>query len=346
MTGELRPSIFRGVDIETPRYVTASPTRYKVIAATFVELPSGKWFIREETTTENQIPTDFYLRELREVLAELDSINASYIREQSRRENPVIERTTVEREIALMTSFVSDYGIFSDTFERDVPSLLGLTTRTNDWRIVGFEGLLNEAWNIEKFDDGFTDAKEQAILEAGLPHVTESERWHSMARLNNLADLRFRFHILKELSRLGTWIDNQTEDFGVFELSRNVEYLNAALRVFAPRIDVPNNSFGVPEANIFNLAALQIATDLRDGLVARECERDGCSTLFIRQRGRAKHEIYRTRGEMKYCSHAHAKAQASQDARDRQAALEGRPKRGRGRPRKDEVTTTTKGVTK
>jgi hypothetical protein len=91
--------------------------------------------------------------------------------------------------------------------------------------------------------------------------------------------------------------------------------LNAALTIFAPRLIAHGMVYGDQEVTIFNLAALQIASDIRDSVEIRICKNANCGREFTRQRGRAVFGEYRMTGEIKYCSHKCAKAQNMRDSR-------------------------------
>ena len=104
---------------------------------------------------------------------------------------------------------------------------------------------------------------------------------------------------------------NAMDEFGSDALVK----LNGALTIFAPRLIAPGMVYGDQEVTIFNLAALQIASDIRDNVQIRICQNANCGREFTRQRGRAVFGEYRMSGAVKYCSHNCARAQNMRDSR-------------------------------
>ncbi|SRR6266516_3281113 len=67
---------------------------------------------------------------------------------------------------------------------------------------------------------------------------------------------------------------------------------------------------------IYSVSFLQLYNHLAEGATARGCANETCHRVFVRQRGRAEYEQYRTEG-VKYCSRACARAQAQRQLRRR-----------------------------
>jgi hypothetical protein len=68
--------------------------------------------------------------------------------------------------------------------------------------------------------------------------------------------------------------------------------------------------------SIYSVSFLQLYNHLAEGSTARRCANETCLRAFVRQRGRAEYEQYRTDG-VKYCSRECARAQAQRQLRRR-----------------------------
>jgi len=99
--------------------------------------------------------------------------------------------------------------------------------------------------------------------------------------------------------------------------------LGDALEAFPPAIianpDVPVFDDHWP----FEIACLELFNHIVENAIYRRCENETCGRFFVRQRGRAEHGQYRTRG-VKYCSAECAK-QTAQRAYRRRKAQQGAP---------------------
>jgi hypothetical protein len=73
---------------------------------------------------------------------------------------------------------------------------------------------------------------------------------------------------------------------------------------------------------VYSVAFLQLYNHMAEGAVARRCENETCRRNFVRQRGRAEYGQYRTSG-VKYCCRECARAQAQRALRRRHRAEAG-----------------------
>ena len=131
-----------------------------------------------------------------------------------------------------------------------------------------------------------------------------------------------------QIGRLANWVEPHDRlakmvEFSVFavEPSRHDEDLetvmrdlNAALAIFAPRIEVHN--FKPQQLTIYNAVAAQFANDIFAGAPLMTCNNETCKRTFTKQRGRAEYGAHRTKGVL-YCSNTCAKAQAQRELRRR-----------------------------
>ena len=126
---------------------------------------------------------------------------------------------------------------------------------------------------------------------------------------------------------LGTWREANRENHGSW-WPRSLKHLEelligeaimtlesslaAALRRFGIGIG------GLEERNptIYSVSFLQLYNHLAEGAAARRCANETCLRAFVRQRGRAEYDQYRTVG-VKYCSRECARAQAQRQLRRR-----------------------------
>lgn len=103
------------------------------------------------------------------------------------------------------------------------------------------------------------------------------------------------------------------QKFLIEEAVRDLEgSIGAALRKFSVGIG------GLEERwpTIYSVSFLQLYNHLAEGATTRRCANETCLRAFVRQRGRAEYEQYRTEG-VRYCSRACARAQAQRQLRRR-----------------------------
>lgn len=295
MTPTYPPTFIPPRNLNAPRYETHDSSQVKVHEVEFVTLESGQWFLRGENFVEKEFPVDFYLREMCDLPNTFD-------------DDAVVE-------------FVKTWGIFADVMERDIPAFLNLANHlgTNVW------GNEINSWNEEDYDN-LEEARRAAISELGLikdwDKLNEHERgsaWYeTQRRVVNLAEIKLRIIYMSNFNYFRSWLatNEPMEEFSSDALLK----INAALSCFAPHLVVDSDLYGVYEPTIYNLAALQLAVDIRDNVQIRICQNERCGREFTRQRGGSKFGEYRLRGEVKYCSTKCLKAQNMRDSRNAKKA--------------------------
>ena len=340
MAGEFRTTISARLTSEIGEKALRGKVTYASRSATYLELPTGQWFLACDETEEKRLPIDFHMIELLETARKWDELGKTLGGTEDAEAYRVAE-------VQFLLEFVTEYGVPADSLERDLPATLTTEWAFREYPIFGRDSSVTQAWDASTFET-LAKAKEATAYSISKDPIQGKEYWAVYHRLFNIAELRYRLVIFTKWIRLWTWwtslkpTDSQLAMDIMGDIhSEAMEYLNSAMAVYAPRLDISLNMFQLQEANAYSLTALQIALDMNDDVQPRKCERSGCDVEFVRQRGRSKYDQHRVRGEVKYCCAAHGKAQIEQNRRDRIAAEEGRPKRGRGRPKKDTSTLKT-----
>ena len=96
-------------------------------------------------------------------------------------------------------------------------------------------------------------------------------------------------------------------------------WLNVGLAPFQVHTLVGRDAakYGVPFPSLFSVACLQLANHIAENARYSRCANETCGRLFVRQRGRAKHNQHRTTG-VDFCSRHCAWAQGQREWRRRQ----------------------------
>lgn len=143
----------------------------------------------------------------------------------------------------------------------------------------------------------------------------------SAQELLPVAEVRF------VLTRLRQAIEAFMANSGVLTSSRldlgsAVDLVNSGLFPFTPRIVIGDRDAAQAVLpHLYNVICLDIINDIIQGSDFRTCER--CRRVFIRQRGRAKYDRHKRRGELKYCSARCSNAAMAKAYRDREKAKGG-----------------------
>lgn len=118
------------------------------------------------------------------------------------------------------------------------------------------------------------------------------------------------------------------EDVRGMFIGQAVDLVNSGLGVFTPRLVLGrHNAAQRVLPFLYNVLCLGIYNDIAQRSPYRVCKR--CGRVFVRQRGRAKYDQHKRRGELKYCSAACSNAAAV--AASRKRARERKQKEGGGK---------------
>ena len=244
---------------------------------------SGMWVYSdpEAPTREVEVPVDFYLREAADV-------------------DP-----TDFRSVAF---FIDEWGLPVDRLNRDLmrPDHIDFA----EWEIAaGVE--VEDARELAAVELGWVEKRAPMTLQQAVDDAKDyPARMAKIGRLVNWAEVRYRLDRMQGF----LWsIDNPNKEHPD-DFASAIEDLNAALWVFAPRLE-PNGT-APPKPTIYNVVAAQIANDLHEGATFLACQNETCKRTFTKQRGRAEKGTHRTKGVM-YCSKDCAKAQAQRELRRR-----------------------------
>ena len=295
MSDTYPPTFVPPRNLNAPRFETFDSSKVKVHENEYVELDSGQWFVKGTTVVEKQFPVDFYLREMKELPNTFD-------------QEGVIQ-------------FVNEWGVFADVLERDIPAAMNLENHlgTNVW------GGEKHSWNTSL--GSLHEARRAAISELGLmPEGVPSSSpdygtayYETELRVVNIAEVRLRLVYMLNFNLFRSAIQSG-KPFSEFE-SEALLKINSAMTCFAPHLVVDSDLFGAYEPTIYNLAALQMALDIRDEISIRICQNERCGREFTRQRGGAKFGEYRLKGEVKYCSVSCLNAQNMRAKRQAKKAM-------------------------
>jgi hypothetical protein len=99
-------------------------------------------------------------------------------------------------------------------------------------------------------------------------------------------------------------------------IEEEIRHLEGALRAALSNFSVGIGDLEERYPTIYSTSFLQLYNHMAEGATARRCANETCDSVFVRQRGRAEYQQYRTHG-IKYCSRGCAKAQAQRELRRR-----------------------------
>lgn len=249
-----------------------------------VSTKQGTWFMATGEPRERVVPPDFYLPG-----REMQSLTAN-------------DFETISLDTLL--DFCREWGIFADKLDRDLDSTSASP----------------QAWTREAVERGWlTETKSmklRTLMVADELGVNVNDLTHPATLLPRVDGFAMFAEIYGELT--------SESPVPLGELDLPLIALNSALSAFAPSLEVEGMADLLPQPTVYNYAALQLATDLVEGIRASQCANVTCGQLFTRQRDRVTKGAHRTGGVL-YCSKACALAQGQREYRTRQKIAKNLP---------------------
>lgn len=244
-------------------------------------LKSGVWFVLSETTRWIDVPPDLFLpgRELRALGTDM----------------------TLED----LITFCQEWGVFWDPRDRDVDTAyppqeaLGAMPGLGGQGLVAQELLDANDWRTARFW-----AEKELGMSSGF----------GPSRVVHPLELAARIDSATNVAEF--WDALQDKDADLGDMAIPTLILNAALSVFGMSVIFDGDEDLLPEPTVYNMGALQIATDLLNSAVTKICANETCQQPFTKQRGRAAKGTLRSTGVL-YCSADCAQAQGQREYRRR-----------------------------
>lgn len=250
---------------------------------------SGTWLyaVPDASTRSVEVPVDFYLREGQ------------------------VENTD---DLDVVMAFVRAWGIPVSPRNADlVHEGAELAQRAKDMDLLA-EGLerFDEGREAAAIELGWISAEQppdRMIADVAVFYEAHWERERLWRRLFNVYEV---VHRLDQMWLFADCVKDETlDDVGI---AATILHVNAALSVFAPRLEVPGLA-PIP-LTVYNAAAAQLANDVYSGATLQTCQNETCRRPFTKQRGRAEYGAYRSKGVL-YCSNNCSLAQAQRELRRR-----------------------------
>ena len=284
MDPRFRPTLWPGTVVPTP---ALRPLREVVVEGDWVTWPVAAAAGQPEV----QLPQDFYLRELLELHADDIEAAADLMRSygllfdlELDELNPTDFEPEAWVELSALAEYPDDRGPFDGAHGGVHRDLVRLYIETAQRATTTY----------------LACHKDGGLEESIAPNVNDANlgRWR---RINS--------HHSKPWPRSLEHLQKLLIEEAVRDLKGSI---GAALRKFSVGI----GGLEARSPTIYSVSFLQLYNHLAEGATTRQCANETCLIAFVRQRGRAEYEQYRTEG-VRYCSRACARAQAQRQLRRR-----------------------------
>lgn len=281
----------------------------RVQAFEVLELSNGTWLHLLDEFHEVELPLDFYLKEMLDVIGGAEPPKLSAV------------------------EFANTWGVFVDFENRDISPLAlerAMSAAMQRRELVGDYEISASGLYVAKLDaatlsglvaEPVVDPNDSLTI-AGRA-VSDERAVAAYFKLVHPCELEARVSILVAVHEVvNHWRGRPGRggDEDIFEHLGDefLDSMNRALTPFAPKVSLSGWSDS-ERPHVANVAALQVANDIVKQLDEYTCQNETCGRQFTQQRGTAEFGQYRTKGVM-YCSKSCAKAQNARNFRRNEKA--------------------------